>query len=71
MKTLVDIPQPVEANRPLYTLYKNEMSDYISRNSFDALIGQSSEALAKEAFQHMDVQLICPCVRLGSSRVEV
>ena len=25
---------------------KNELSDYISRNSFDALIGESSEALA-------------------------
>ena len=36
---------------------KNELSDYISRNSFDALIGESSEALAQEAFQRMDVQL--------------
>ena len=36
---------------------KNEPSDYISRNNFDALIGESSEALAKEAFLHMDVQL--------------
>ena len=27
-----------------------------SRNNFDALIGESSEALAKEAFQRMDVQ---------------
>ena len=36
---------------------KNELSDYISRNNFDALIGESSEALAKEAFQCMDVQL--------------
>ena len=36
---------------------KNEMADYISRNNFDALLGQSSEALAKEAFQRMDVQL--------------
>ena len=35
---------------------KNEQSDYISRNNFDALIGESSEALAKEAFQRMDVQ---------------
>ena len=35
---------------------KNEMADYISRNNFDALLGESSEALAKEAFQHMDVQ---------------
>ena len=36
---------------------KNELSDYISRNNFDALIGESSEALAKEPFQRMDVQL--------------
>ena len=36
---------------------KNELSDYISRNNFDALIGESSEALAKEGFQRMDVQL--------------
>ena len=36
---------------------KNKMADYISRNNFDALIGESSEALAKEAFQRMDVQL--------------
>ena len=36
---------------------KNELSDYISRNNFDALIGESSEALAKEASQRMDVQL--------------
>ena len=27
---------------------KNELSDYIWRNNFDALIGESSEALAKE-----------------------
>ena len=36
---------------------KNELSDYISHNNFDALIGESSEALAREAFQRMDVQL--------------
>ena len=36
---------------------KNEMAGYISRNNFDALLGESSEALAKEAFQRMDVQL--------------
>ena len=36
---------------------KDELSDYISRNNFDALISESSEALAKEAFQRMDVQL--------------
>ena len=33
------------------------MADYISRNNSDALLGESSEALAKEAFQRMDVQL--------------
>ena len=36
---------------------KKEMADYISRNNFDALLGESSEALTKEAFQRMDVQL--------------
>ena len=36
---------------------ETELSDYISRNNFDALIDESSEALAKEAFQRMDVQL--------------
>ena len=36
---------------------KNELTDYISRNNFYALIGESSEALAREAFQRMDVQL--------------
>ena len=36
---------------------KNELSDYISRNNFVALIVESFEALAKEAFQRMDVQL--------------
>ena len=36
---------------------KNELSEYISRNNFVALIGESSEALAIEAFQRMDVQL--------------
>ena len=33
------------------------MADCISRNNFDALLGENSEALAKEAFQRMDVQL--------------
>ena len=36
---------------------KNEMADYISRNNFDALLGESSGVLAKEVFQRMDVQL--------------
>ena len=33
------------------------MADYIAHNNFDALLGESLEALAKEAFQRMDVQL--------------
>ena len=36
---------------------KNEMADYIPCNNLDALLGASSEALAKEAFQRMDIQL--------------
>ena len=36
---------------------KNEMADYISGNNFEALLGETSEALAKEAFQRMDIQL--------------
>ena len=36
---------------------KNELSDYISCNNFNALIGESSEALAREAFQRMHIQL--------------
>ena len=36
---------------------KNEVFDDISRNNFDALIAESSEAVAKEAFQRMDVHL--------------
>ena len=35
---------------------KTEMADYISRNHFDALLGESLDVLAKEAFQRMDVQ---------------
>ena len=36
---------------------KNECADYISRNSFDDMIGDGSEELAKEAFSRMDVHL--------------
>ena len=35
---------------------KNEMADHISRNVFDALLGESSEPLAKEASVRMDVE---------------
>ena len=34
---------------------KTELSDYISRSNFEALIGESSEALAKGAFPRMNV----------------
>ena len=50
---------------------KNELSDYISRNNFHALIGESSEALAREAFQRMDVQLDLCIPLLESWRVGV
>ena len=36
---------------------KNKMADYICRNNFDALLRESSEALAKEAFQRMDIDI--------------
>ena len=36
---------------------KNQLSDYISCNNFEAYIGESSEALVEEAFRRMDVQL--------------
>ena len=34
---------------------KNELANYISRNNVNALFSESSEALAKEALQRMDV----------------
>ena len=37
---------------------KKEMSDYIYHNKFNALLGGTSEALAKESFRRMDVQLV-------------
>ena len=33
------------------------MADYMSRNNFDALLGESPEASAKEAFQRRDVEV--------------
>ena len=55
---MVDLPEPDVADSSSYPRYnKNELSDYISRHNFDALIGESSEALGKEAFHRMDVQL--------------
>ena len=54
---MVDLLEPVRVDSSSYYGIKNELSDYISRNNFDAFIGESSEALAKEAFQRMDVQL--------------
>ena len=71
MKTFQKGPPPEEAKQKRWWTYlsqfrltvhhtqgiKNEIADYISRNNFDALLGESSEALAKEACQCMDVQL--------------
>ena len=48
---------------------KNELSDYISRNNFDALIGESYEALAKETSSVWMSSLTCPCALLESWRV--
>ena len=36
---------------------KNECADYISRNSFDDMIGARSEELAQKDFRRMDVHL--------------
>ena len=49
----------------------NELADYISRNNAAALLAQTSEALAKEAFQRMEVELECPWALQVSSRVGV
>ena len=71
VKTLQKGPPPETAKLKLWWTYlsqfrltvhqiqgiKNEMLDYISRNNFDALLGESSEALAKDAFQRMRAQL--------------
>ena len=44
---------------------KNEMADYISRNNIDTLLGEISEALAKETFHRKDVQLDLPMRTAG------
>ena len=36
---------------------KNEMPDFLSRNCFDAMLGQKTEDMAKQAFQRMDEHL--------------
>ena len=46
---------------------ENEMADYISGNHFDALLGESSEALAKEAFHRM---VHAHCRRTGGRESE-
>ena len=49
---------------------KNEMADYISRNNFDGLLGESSGALAKETFQRivqLDISMRIPGVLGGLS----
>ena len=48
---------------------KNELSDYISRNNFDVLIVESSEALANEVSSVWMSRLTCPCALLESWRV--
>ena len=53
---LVFMSQPRLAVHHIQGL-KNELSDYLSGNSFDERLGQSSEELAKDAFTKMDVQL--------------
>ena len=71
MKSFQKVPAPDKAKLKLWWTYlsqfgltvhhipgiKKEISDYISRNNLDALVRESSEALIKEAFQRMDVQL--------------
>ena len=42
---------------PPYTGYRKLLADYLSRNNLKSLLGESSEALTKEAFQRMDVKL--------------
>ena len=83
MKSFQKGPPPEKANLKRWWTYlsqfrltvhhipgiKNELSDYISRNIFDALIGESSEALAKEAFSVWMSNLTCPCALLESWRV--
>ena len=39
---------------------ENPLADWISHTNFDALLGESSELSAKEAFKRMDVQLARP-----------
>ena len=45
---------------------KNELSDYISRNNFDALIGESSESSPKRHSSVWMSSLTCPCALLDS-----
>ena len=47
------------------------MAEYTSRNNCEALLGESSEALAKEAFQRMEVHLDLPMRTAGVLRVGV
>ena len=69
VKTFLEGPRPEKAQPKRWWTYlsqlsvhhiqgiKTEMADYMSRKNFDALFGEISESSAKEAFQHMDVQL--------------
>ena len=71
VKTFQKGPPPDKAEKKRWWIYlsqfrltvhhiqgrSKEMADYISRNNLEALLGESSEALAKEAFQRMHFQL--------------
>ena len=54
---MVNLPQSLQATRHHTPGTKNKLSHHISRNNFDALTGESSEALAKEALERLDVQV--------------
>ena len=54
---MVDLLQSIPVDCPPIQGIKKELPNYISRNCFNALLGESSVSLAKEAFQRMDVKL--------------
>ena len=54
---MVGIPIQTMTSRSHIQGLKNELSDYLSRNSFDERLGLSSAEMAKDALAKMDVQL--------------
>ena len=66
---MVDLPEPVQADSSSYPGITNELSDYISRNNFDALIGRALKHSPKRLFSVWMSGLTCPCTLLESSRV--